>query len=494
MCGLNYIDPRLIRQWRLDPEAVLDLMNQRLRHRGTLPGESLVTSTYGLGHVRLPIVGLADGEGDQPVKIPGGSAFAFVGELVNYKDVSPDSPSDTRALASKFFGDAIYFKHKPSPPWDELQGWDGFWSVVHCGQRGETAAMVDPLAKKPLYHHIQSGAISSEISPLLIFEPMGDLKFDDGYFAHVGKFGYSIDPSRTPFRNIRKIPAGHVLVSQGPGVPSQYARYCNIPPLGAEPTHEMLYQFLLGSVCRRMSTSALPIAILFSGGLDSSIILYLVIEGMIKGLIETRPITLFHVGEEELENLGVVDQLKANTLGIDINLVKLHSAQEPDLDAILLRNESPVDLGSMIPQWTLGQAVKGQGFHVVLGGDGADELFGGYRRQNHFDAQNSDVFDELVQYHLPRLDKLMMAHTVEMRSPFLAWEVCSLALQLPYSERINKKFLRDTFRNRLPDEVVDRKKVPLKSKNVLQGGEAWRYHLMNRFKEVFNREHQTRDR
>jgi len=73
------------------------------------------------------------------------------------------------------------------------------------------------------------------------------------------------------------------------------------------------------------------------------------------------------------------------------------------------------------PQYHLFEAIKGgTNTRIVISGDGADELFGGYRRINEYDSQKSDVFHELTYYHLPRLDKLSMAHTLELRNPFFS--------------------------------------------------------------------------
>ena len=93
-------------------------------------------------------------------------------------------------------------------------------------------------------------------------------------------------------------------------------------------------------------------------------------------------------------------------------------------------------------------------------------MFGGYRRINKYDSQKSDVWSELVNYHLPRLDKMMMQHTVELRSPFLARPVVESALGLPYQWRTNKNILKYAFQDILPEEIIDRKKEPLKIEEV----------------------------
>jgi asparagine synthetase B (glutamine-hydrolysing) len=113
------------------------------------------------------------------------------------------------------------------------------------------------------------------------------------------------------------------------------------------------------------------------------------------------------------------------------------------------------------PQIALARAI-GDKQTVCLTGDGADEGFGGYGRAMRYDSQGSDLFHELPAWHLVRLDRVMMRHRIEVRSPFLARQVVQIALGLPYEERRNKKILRDLFRDDLPPEIADQPKKPLR--------------------------------
>jgi asparagine synthase (glutamine-hydrolysing) len=147
----------------------------------------------------------------------------------------------------------------------------------------------------------------------------------------------------------------------------------------------------------------------------------------------------------------------------------------------------------MLPQYALCRAIKERCplTPVVITGDGADELFGGYRRMEEYDAQYSDIFEELVLYHLPRLDKMAMAHTLELRSPFLHRKVIEGAMSLSYQSRINKKFLKEIFCDIIPLHIIDRPKKALKSDQVLHD-KMWRHTLIRKFKEEIANEYQRR--
>jgi len=151
-------------------------------------------------------------------------------------------------------------------------------------------------------------------------------------------------------------------------------------------------------------------------------------------------------------------------------------------------NETPIDLGSVIPQYHLFEAVAKEGLRIVLSGDGADELFGGYRRINEYDSQGSDVFHELTYYHLPRLDKMSMAYTTELRSPFLGHDVVDFALTLPFEERKNKKILKEAFSDIVPIEIIERTKVPLKNERIKTDPLIYRKYVIDLFIKNYKNE------
>ena len=158
--------------------------------------------------------------------------------------------------------------------------------------------------------------------------------------------------------------------------------------------------------------------------------------------------------------------------------------------------EEPSDKGSLIPTYFLSKIVKEK---VTLVGEGADELFGGYKRHEQIaenfpesekeyiekyldvfsmptnprgmmqrnrsgnDYLRFDLVTEIPDYHTNRLDKLFMNRSIEVRVPFLDKKLVSRALGVHYDEKVpNKKYLRNLFKKDLPKEVIEVKKNAFK--------------------------------
>jgi asparagine synthase (glutamine-hydrolysing) len=333
-----------------------------------------------------------------------------------------------------------------------FHNFDGFWSVAVGLPEGTGFAFTDHLGIKPLYYWEDAGIICSELTPMFQVAPPPAL--DEVYLANCIKFGYDYS-GRTPFRGIRQLPPGHLVrVTAGGHMEiAQYWDWGNLSP------KQDLATVVTQAIVNRLIGDR-EVALLLSGGLDSSIVYY-----TLKKL--GIPLRCFSVenGESEFLPPGV------QTLAM----------QSPPLEKVLDAMQAPLDLGSMVPQYQLGEALAAEGFNVCMSGDGADELFGGYRRAGEYDPQASDVFCELPFYHLPRLDRLMMRHTVELRSPYLAPAVVAHALALPYAKRIGKTCLKEAFADIVPKAILERQKLPLKTKAVIDGGTAYRKKLVDLF-------------
>jgi len=428
MCGLIVAPDRY-------SDFEMGLAMDQMGYRGQDNMSGLVSDHgWKLGHVRLAIRDFSP-EGAQPLDTPYGP-MAFVGEFFSTRG-KPEKDYLLSLLDTGGFDRA-----------------DGFWSVAGISKAG-AYLYTDHLGIKPLYVWPEKGIICSELSPMFILETPPAL--DEVYLSNCIKFGYDYS-GRTPYQGIYQVaPGTRAVLRKG-----QYEAHTYWDWSVVEGDPRELGNLVRVAVHNRLISDR-PVALLLSGGLDSSIIYYTLKE-------MGRDIEVFSVenGESEFLPEGVTPLgLEPVTMEQSVRIM-----------------QAPLDLGSLLPQIQLAQAVKAKGYNVVLTGDGADELFGGYRRAAEYDSQHSDVFCELPYYHLPRLDRVMMRSTIELRSPFLAPSVVAAALRTPRSDRTSKQALKEAFRGLVPDKILDREKRPLKSPEVISGGLSYRQQLVEVFRRV----------
>lgn len=401
-----------------------------LAHRGIRTTKTETRCGASLGHVRLPIVGLGR-EYDQPAQF-GQNTMVFVGELLNFREIDPTLECDL-PLAVK--------------TWD-LRGpegfreFDGFWSIAVVNDRHRTMHLLcDYLAQKPTYYRKDIAAAASELDALVALAPVTP---NETYFAAVIKWGYCPEAWRTPYQEVsRVLPGEHVVMTE------TGCRQRSVDPLASQKTD--LKREIDLAVRRRVLSSDVPVACLVSGGLDSSIVYILARKhGTVQPYFADDPIGDL---DEQVRVSAVTSPQPV--IRIAWNLVSTERA--------LFYMQEPIDLGSLVPQTALSDQVRER---VCLTGDGADEAFGGYGRSMRYDSQASDLFHELVCWHLPRLDRIMMRNRIEVRSPFLARSVVQGAMALPWSARQNKVYLREMFRDDLPKGIADAPKKPLRTAEV----------------------------
>lgn len=406
----------------------------KIQHRG-IESAQIAEGGWFLSHVRLPIqTELGDGLA-QPIKLPENNGWLlYVGEIYNYPTRYSSDVEYLRDLFGAQIQEDILL---------EANHWDGMWAI--CWYReGRIVVFTDPLGKKQLYYN-QFGEICSEITPLV-----SDFKdFDRYYQSEVAKWGYNWD-DRTPWNNVKRIMPNTVYAFDNMTVKPKIIRnnYFNWGigernHFGKSQHAGILRGLVEKSVKRRAMYSKVPVGALVSGGLDSSIIAS-ILHRMGLGVN-------LYMAENNESKFGT---LLSEFLGVPI--ASLGPISDDDcLEKYLRYNETPIDLGSMIPQFRLMEKVREK---VILTGDGADELFGGHRRVDDYDSQLSDVFQELPFYHMPRLDRASMRSTVELRSPFLGHDVVRFALRLPREDRTHKRILKEAFSDVLPQEIIDRPK------------------------------------
>ncbi len=391
---------------------------------------------WSVGHVRLPIVGTGE-ENDQPAEV-GPWTVAFVGEVLDFRECVPGAECDLQLVADAWAEDG---------PGGFL-AFDGFWSVVAYDQRnGALHCLVDYLAQKPLYVRDDDCALAVASEPDAV-ACLGPLPLDRVYLSTVVKWGYCPEVWRTPYEGVRRTCPGEYAVLEAGGQPGQRVKWSRPDVLRpARQTLSGLKEEVELAVRRRVLSSDVPVACLVSGGLDSAIAYTLA--------SRYGDVRAYHVENGEGDAC----------LRVAPKAVRL-DCRDVELARGLEYMQEPLDMGSLLPQVSLSDAVGREGYRVCLTGDGADELFGGYSRSSRYDSQASDVWHELAAWHLPRLDRVMMRNKGEVRSPFLARRVAAAALALPRADRTDKRSLRDLFRRDLPAGTADLPKRALRTAAV----------------------------
>lgn len=448
MCGLIAILNWEDGSWPSSLEATKAVHRglQRMHYRGTQLGIIVQEDQTILGHVRLPIINLSD-KASQPMQV-GGTVGVFVGEIFNYEDYD----SDTEFLINEFSRNKTFNFHQ----------FDGFWSAVFV-KTGWPTIVTDYLSQKPLYFFKDKLLVASE--PEAIISALGyQPPWDHVYFSNVLKWGYDCT-GRTPWEGLQQLPAGCTLTQAQGWTPAPYWSWQLVP------NAKDLRSALVESTKNRLVGDR-DVALLLSGGLDSTIVFKILTQ------ILKKEVKVFHVENDEKEYvMEALDGYKSTPIVPSGNISLLEC---------ISRHQVPVDLGSVKPQISLAEGVSQGNFRVAMSGDGADELFGGYRRAKDYDSQMSDTFCELPYYHLPRLDRIMMSETVELRTPYLAPSVVKYAMGLQWKDRTDKQALKIAFKDLVPKSILEREKKPLKTEEVMTGGTMYRQKLINIWKEEHN--------
>lgn len=392
------------------------------------------------------------------ILLSNGGFLLYDGEIYNY----PEKYESDRAYLKALF-DAETDIHSIT---DYANHWDGSWAIVFISYKGFIYCFTDPLGKRQLYYN-ERCEISSEIRPLV-----RDQAFDPFYKSSAYKWGYNTNDS-TPWCEVKRVIPNKLYVFVSGLVLNIHAgnyydwlRYVPAEDIGLE-------QLLTEAVSNRLKNCHSKIGVLLSGGLDSAIV-----AAILRDLGANHKVNYYTIENNET---GFAEHV-ADHLGVDLEYMPY--VLDETLAESLKWNETPIDLGSVVPQHTLlGNVPEG----IVMTGDGADELFGGYRRSKIYDSQRSDIFEELTYYHLPRLDRAAGRFGLNLRTPFLSHDVVKYALNVPYADRIDKSILKSIWGAKLPQQIIDRPKMALKNDQLIADSEAYKIKVFDSFYKQFTK-------
>jgi len=496
MCGIAGM---MMANGEAPPAAMLQAMERALLHRGPDGNGRYRAGDVGIVQTRLAIIDLATG--DQPLYEPGGAALVANAEIYNYIELRDTLPGAVFATASDCeLPLHLYRRHGL----DFARLLRGMYAIaLHDPAAGRLVLARDPFGIKPLYYaETQNGfAFASEprcliaggvVAAELVRQARNELlqlQFTTG--------------RDTIFAGIRRVlPGETVVVAKGRVVERR-----RTPSLGDGGVVAQGEEDALASLDRAFADSVLihqradvPYGMFLSGGIDSSAVLAMMAR------LNERPVKAFTIG---FSRAGGADErgaarAVAEALGAEHVEVEFREADFWRLMPEIARAmDDPAADYAILPTYKLAATAREAGLKVILSGEGGDELFAGYGRyrsvvrpwwaggrmlrgRGNLDklgvlrgdlagwrdgvaaaelaaaqaprtrlqvAQATDCADWLPNDLLTKLDRCLMAHGVEGRTPFLDPVLADFAFRLPDDLKVRKGMGKWLLRRWLAERV-----------------------------------------
>ena len=374
MCGLAGII-------RFDGQPVqaepLLRMAGTLRHRGPDEAGHLVQGAVGLAHQRLSIIDLSTGQ--QPMA-SGQSVIVFNGEIYNYVELRAELIGRGRTFRTTSDTEVILQLYEEYGP-ECVRRLNGMFAFLLWDRaRGQIVAARDHFGIKPLYVHATAARLlfASEIKALLAHpevraEP--DMEAVQEYLT----FQYVLG-ERTMFAGIHKVLPGEYHVADLATGTYRTVRYWE-PRFGIDHRYTESYwleqvQWLLADAVRLQMRSDVPVGTYLSGGLDSSLVTALAARS---GPGRLQTFTGRFAEGPEFDESGWARQV-SDRYGTEMHVVTPTEAEFVDtLPRLIYHMDEPVAGPGLFPQYIVSRHAA-RHVKVVLGGQGGDEIFGGYAR------------------------------------------------------------------------------------------------------------------
>jgi asparagine synthase (glutamine-hydrolysing) len=353
-------------------------MATAIQHRGPDEWGYYIDDTIGLAHVRLSIVGLEGGA--QPIHNEDQTLWiVYNGEIYNYPELRRElvdqghrfyTDTDTEVLLH-------LFEEMGSACLDRLNGQFAF--AVWDTRKQELFLARDRLGIRPLHYTVYNNQLvfGSEIKAIFSY-PEIPRRIDPIGLDQCFTFWTTLTP-KTAFEGILELPPGHYLQATPDQLTIQ--RYWDIPlcpkeeqfESSVQDLQEQVRELLIDAVRVRLRADV-PVGCYLSGGLDSSIITGSVVK---QGMRDVRTFGIRF--EESAFDEGEFQREMVSHLGCSHReLVAGNSQIGAALPDVLWHCEKPLLRTSPVPLYLLSGLVNQSDFKVVLSGEGADEIFGGY--------------------------------------------------------------------------------------------------------------------
>lgn len=381
MCGICGIWEYGASEGRIDLSLV-ERMRDEMRHRGPDDeGASLFDGgRMGLGFRRLSIIDLS-AAGNQPMRGCENRQvwIVFNGEIYNHAELRQGLEQRGHQYASRTDTETILhlYEERGLDFVNEIEG--DFAIALWDAERGQLVLARDRVGVKPLYFYNQDGRFifASEIKAILR-HPAVTPEIDEESLYHYLTFLTTPAP-QTLFRNIQKLPAGHMLVVKRDGA-TDLTQYWDALPNQvshdrSEAEHQEEILRLLRESIRKRMMSDVPFGVFLSGGVDSSANVALMSELM------SQPVRTFTVGFADNEELNELESARAvaKRFGTDHHEVIIGQEEmQKFLPDLIFHQDEPLADPVCVPLYYVSRLARDTGTIVVQVGEGADEIFAGY--------------------------------------------------------------------------------------------------------------------
>ena len=503
-------------------EAVIERMKQQLQKRGPDSDGVFIQAPIALGHQRLAIIDLSDKAAQPMLDADSGVALVFNGTIYNY----PALRKELQALGHQFnsTGDTEVIL-RAYIEWDEdcVQRLQGMFAFAIWDQKKQRTLLArDRSGIKPLYYSQtkQRLLFASNTQAILHADESIDTTIDVSALHNLFSLHAVVPAPRTIINGIRKVKPAHYLLIDTQGNVQQ-KRYWTLrakrpdSKMSEQDWVHAIHDELRRAVEKRVKIADVPVGVLLSGGIDSSLLVGLLAEAGQKGL-KTFSVGFEDAPEEKGNEFEYSDAVAKMFDTEHHQLMVPNNQVLPRLPEAFANMAEPMFGQDAVAFYLLSEVVSKE-VKVVQSGQGADEVFGGYfwyPRMHHsiqtgikrfsdeyFDRDHDeylemvdsrfhckDVTSELIQDLLDeveadeyldrvlatdvstlvvddpvkRVDNMTMAWGLEARVPFLDTQLIELAASMPPEMKLpngGKHVLKELSRGFLPDSVVNRSKA-----------------------------------
>jgi len=381
MCGICGIWEYGASEGQIDLSLV-ERMRDEMRHRGPDDeGAALFDDgRLGLGFRRLSIIDLS-AAGNQPMRGCENRQIwiVFNGEIYNHAQLRQGLEQRGHQYASRTDTETILhlYEERGLDFVNEIEG--DFAIALWDAERAQLVLARDRVGVKPLYFYNRDGRFifASEIKAILQHQAV-TAEIDEESLYHYLTFLTTPAP-RTLFRNIQKLPAGHMLVVKRDGATEITQYWDSLPnrvsPDRSEAEHQQEILRLLRDSIRKRMMSDVPFGVFLSGGVDSSANVALMSELM------SQPVRTYTVGFADTEELNELESARAVAKRFNTDHHEVIIGQEDMqkfLPELIFHQDEPLADPVCVPLYYVSRLARDTGTIVVQVGEGADEIFAGY--------------------------------------------------------------------------------------------------------------------